>query len=336
MKFQRKILPLFAAVAAAGIALSGCSGAGEGTTANANGNSTTVAAEASWPRTITHEAGETVIPAQPKNIASTSLSVTGTLLAIDAPVTSSAATNPSDVTDKQGFFSQWADVAAERNVGVLYPNLEFDLEAVVAAAPDLIVVSTSGADSAADHYKELSAIAPTIVVNYGDKSWQDLALELGNATGTENSAGAAVAKYDVHVKDVASKIKLPAGESNIISYNGAGQDNGVAKKTGSHAAVLESLGFKIADVPEGLDTSEKARQDFAFVSFENLTKAANGNTVFLLSADDSLVKTFEGEKVLANLPSVKSGQVHAMGPTSFRLDYYSSTQLVDLLGKTFS
>ncbi len=334
MKFQRKILPLFAAVAAAGMALSGCSGAGEGTTANAS--STTAAAEASWPRTITHEAGETVIPAQPKNIASTSLSVTGTLLAIDAPVTSSAATNPSDVTDKVGFFSQWADVAAERNVGVLYPNLEFDLEAVVAAAPDLIVVSTSGADSAADHYKELSAIAPTIVVNYGDKSWQDLALELGKATGTENSAGAAVVKYDLHVKDVAAKIKLPAGESNIISYNGAGQDNGVAKKTGSHAAVLESLGFKIAEVPEGLDTSEKARQDFAFVSFENLTKAANGNTVFLLSADDALVTTFEGEKVLANLPSVKSGAVHAMGPTSFRLDYYSSTQLVDLLGKTFS
>ncbi|MDJ0318317.1 Fe2+-enterobactin ABC transporter substrate-binding protein [Arthrobacter antibioticus] len=334
MKFRSKLLPLIAVAAAAGIALSGCSG----TTGEDAANAGTVGAgsEVSWPRTITHEDGETVIPSQPKKIVSTSLSVTGTLLAIEAPVVSSAATNPSDVTDSQGFFSQWADVAKERNVGVLYPNLEFDLESVVAAAPDLIVVSTSGADSTADHYKELSAIAPTIVVNYGGNSWQDLALELGKATGHEADADAVIGKYDAHVKDVAAKIKLPAGESNIISYNGPGQDNGVAKLTGTHAKVLDSLGFKIADVPEGLDTSDQARQDFAFISFENLTKAAMGNTVFLLAADDSVVKAFEGEKVLANLPSVKSEQVVAMGPTSFRLDYYSSIQLVDLLGATFS
>lgn len=334
MKFRSKILPLAAALAAAGIALSGCSGAADATPGSDGAGS--VAGGASWPRTITHEAGETVIPAEPRNIASTSLSVTGTLLAIDAPVTTSAATTPSDVTDSQGFFSQWAEVASERNVGVLYPSLEFDLEAVVASAPDLIVVSTSGADSAADHFKELSAIAPTIVVNYGSQSWQDLALELGKATGQEDAADAAVSKYDSHVKDVAGKIKVPAGEANIISFNGAGQDNGVAKKSGSHATVLESLGFTVADIPEGLDTSAEARQDFAFVSFENLTKAATGETVFLLSADETVARAFEGEKVLANLPSVRSGSVYPMGPTSFRLDYYSSTQLVDLLGNSFA
>lgn len=334
MKFQSKLLPLLAALAAAGIALSGCSGSADAKAENSAGTSS--ASEAPWPRTITHEAGEAVIPAKPKNIVSTSLSVTGTLLAIDAPVTASAATNPSDVTDTQGFFSQWASVAKERNVGVLYPNLEFDLEAVVAAAPDLIVVSTSGADSVADHYKELSAIAPTIVVNYGDETWQDLALELGKATGQEAAADTAISKYDTHVKEVAAKIKVPAGEANIISYNGPGQDNGVGKNTGTHAKVLTSLGFKIADVPDGLDTSDQAREDFAFVSFENLTKAATADTVFLLSADEKTVTAFESEKVLANLSSVKSGTVHAMGLTSFRLDFYSSTELVDLMGKTFS
>ncbi|MDO5744045.1 MAG: Fe2+-enterobactin ABC transporter substrate-binding protein [Micrococcaceae bacterium] len=335
MTFRSKILPLIAAVAAAGISLTGCSASTE-SASSGSGDAAASATDASWPRTITHEEGEVVIPEKPKNIVSTSLSVTGTLLAIDAPVTASAATNPSDVTDSQGFFSQWAPVAKERNLDVLYPNLEFDLEAVVASAPDLIVVSTSGADSAVDHYKELNEIAPTIVVNYGDKTWQELAEELGEATGQEAEAQAAVETYDAHVKDVAARIKLPAGESNIISFNGPGQDNGVGKKTGTHAKLLESLGFKIAEIPEGLDTSEQAREDFAFVSFENLTKAALGDTVFLLSADGSVVKAFEGEKVLANLPSVKSGSVYAMGPTSFRLDYYSSTELVDLLGKTFS
>lgn len=34
--------------------------------------------------------------------------------------------------------------------------------------------------------------------------------------------------------------------------------------------VLESLGFTIAFIAEGLDTSDQDRQDFSFISVENL------------------------------------------------------------------
>ncbi len=79
----------------------------------------------------------------PRRIVSTSPSITGILLAIDAPVVASAATTPSSITDAKGFFSQWAAEADHRGVAVLYPNVAFDIEAVVGAKPDLVVVSAT-------------------------------------------------------------------------------------------------------------------------------------------------------------------------------------------------
>ncbi|MFJ4029019.1 Fe2+-enterobactin ABC transporter substrate-binding protein [Paenarthrobacter sp. NPDC089989] len=334
MKFRLKVIPAAAALAAAALALAGCSGTS--TSAQQSPSSEASAASSSWPRTVKHENGETVINAKPENIVSTSITATGSLLAINAPVKKTAATNPSDITDSKGFFSQWASVADERGVGVLYPNLELDLEAVIASDPDLIVVSTSGADSVADHYKELSDIAPTIVVNYADKTWQDLATELGEATGHEDDAKSAISEFDGTVKAAADKIKHPSGNSTIMNFNGAGNDSAVGKLTGTHAKLLTQLGFKVTEAPEGLDSSKTPRSDFAFVSLENLPKAATAENLFVLSGEEAEVKAILDEPVLANLPAVKAKTVHPLGKTSFRLDYYSGKQLVDLLTNTFS
>ncbi|MCR3806229.1 hypothetical protein K3Z85_29415, partial [Pseudomonas aeruginosa] len=83
---------------------------------------------------------------KPARIVSTTPSVTGILLAMDAPLVASAATTPSRLTDAKGFFSQWAKVADQRGVEVLYRNLRFDIEAVIAQDPDLLVASATGAD----------------------------------------------------------------------------------------------------------------------------------------------------------------------------------------------
>ena len=94
---------------------------------------------------------------KPQRIVSTTPSVTGILLAINAPVIATAAAAPSRLTDAKGFFRQWAEVADQRAVQVLYPNLQFDLEAVIGWAPDLLVVSATGADSVLQHQAELEA-----------------------------------------------------------------------------------------------------------------------------------------------------------------------------------
>ncbi|MSS00227.1 Fe2+-enterobactin ABC transporter substrate-binding protein [Arthrobacter sp. BL-252-APC-1A] len=289
-----------------------------------------------WPRTITHEAGETVIDAMPETIVSTSLSVTGTLLAIDAPVTAtSVSTARSGTADENGFFSQWADVAVERGVEPLYTIGELDLEAVIAEDPDLIVVSTSGADSVLDQYDALSDIAPTIVVNYGDQTWQDLAVELGEATGLEDKAVSVVEEFDSSLAEAARKLDIAEGTTaSIVSYN-AGDVSPVGKGTGPHSQLLTALGFTVAEPDEQYDTSTQKREDFTFTSYEGLSASVTGDYTFLISSTEKTVEAFTADPTLANLPSVQAGKVYSMGPESFRLDYFSASDIVEWFTASF-
>ena len=292
---------------------------------------------AGWPRTITHEAGETVVDAKPERIVSTSLSVTGTLLAIDAPVTATAVTAAAGgTTDENGFFAQWAEIAVERGVAPLYKVGEFDLEAVIAQDPDLIVVSTSGADSVMDQYDALSDVAPTIVVNYGDQTWQDLAEELGVATGLEAGAANVVQEFDTLVEETAARIAIPAGTTaSVVSYN-PGDTSPVGKPTGPHAQLLMKLGFTVDEPPAEFDTSAQKREDFSFTSYEGLADSVTGDHVFLIIATDEKVEAFKADPTLANVPAVRSDQVHPLGLASFRMDPYSATEIVNWFGEAFA
>ena len=59
-------------------------------------------------------------------------------------------------------------------------------------------------------------------------------------------------------------------------------------------------------------------------------------TTFILSRDNEGAKAFLEDPVLANLPSVKAGQVYGLGANSFRIDFYSATEIVDGIVENFS
>lgn len=123
-----------------------------------------------WPRTFLNADGSTTtLNAPAKRILSTSVSITGTLLAVDAPVIASATTTNGD------YFAQWRAVAEQRGVERLWPAGSVDLEMAYAFEPDLIIVSLGGADSALGQLNELRQIAPTVVLDYGGQNWQQLA-----------------------------------------------------------------------------------------------------------------------------------------------------------------
>ena len=143
---RTRVLATIALTATLG--LTACGGSGSSETGDAD-----AAADGQWPLTITDDAGhEVTIDKAPESIVSTSVTLTGSLLAVDAPVTASGATMPnSPVADDKGFFTQWSDVAAEKKVEALYQG-DPDVEAVLAEEPDLIVVSKTGQDSASAIY----------------------------------------------------------------------------------------------------------------------------------------------------------------------------------------
>ncbi len=314
---------------AATLALSACTGAPSSTTSS-GAPATPASEDAVWPRTFENADGSTTeIPAAPRRVLSTAVSVTGTLLALDAPVIASGTSTGG------AWFDQWASIADERDVDPIWEVGSFDLEAVIAADPDLIVVATSGRDALLDQVEALQDVAPTIVVDYGGQTWQDLADELGEATGREAEADAVEESFDALVDDVAEEITVPAGTANIISFNGAGQDNPIARKGGAQAKLLADLGFTIEDPDPSWHTQAQQREDFVWAPYENLTRLTS-ETTFILSADDATAQRFAEDPVMANVPSVRAGQVYGLGANSFRMDPYSATEIVEGVRATFA
>lgn len=284
----------------------------------------------SWPRSFHNVDGSvTQIPAPPSRILSTSVSVTGTLLAIDAPVVASA-------TAVNGqFFGQWATVAEERKVTKVWPAGSIDLEQAYAIAPDLIVVSINGADSSRAHLAELRAIAPVIIVNYGNQTWQALARELGVALGIAAQVEQRIRGFDTQLVEVRKQIRIPAGQANIINFNGPGTVNPVATPTSVHARLLESLGFAI-EAPDPAWQSNLTRSgDFIWAEYENLTQLTAGTT-FLLSAGDVRINDFLHDPLLQRLPSVQQRRVYSLGAHAFRVDYYSAQEMVAEIVRHFA
>lgn len=276
----------------------------------------------SWPREFRNADGSmTSIAAKPQRILSTSVTVTGTLLAIDAPVVASSTNMPGT------FFEQWRELAERRQVQKLWPAGSVDLESAYVVMPDLIVVSMSGADSALDQVQAFQAIAPTIIVDYTNQSWQSLAMQLGEATGLEIQAQRTVQSFGQWVQRVREALVIPSGRANIISYHGPGVINAVAKAQSAHAQLLQSLGFTLEEPNPAWQAGEFAHRDFLRTHYENLTNLT-APTTFLLSANDQQAQRFLQDPILKNLPSVQHRQVYGLGENSFRIDLFSAQEIV--------
>lgn len=291
-----------------------------------------------WPRQIDTSHGQITLSAAPMRIVSTSMTVTGTLLAIDAPVIASGATTPNtSIADDQGFFRQWGNIAKQRHVKRLYIG-EANAEAIAGEAPDLILVSATGGDSALKLVDQLSAIAPVMVVNYDDKSWQDLALQLGRATGHEAQAEQVVKQFDDREKALKQRLQLPPQPVSALVYRADGKAANLWTSESSQGQFLEQLGFTLATVPAGLNssTSQGMRKDIVQLSGENMAQGLNGKSLILFSGDDSDAERLMKNKFLAQLPAVQNHQVFALGYDNFRLDYYSASNILTLLEKQFT
>ncbi|WP_433609318.1 Fe2+-enterobactin ABC transporter substrate-binding protein [Prescottella agglutinans] len=302
-------------------------------TDSADAATPTGAQSGEWPRTVETARGPVTLDAQPQRIVSTSVTLTGSLLSLDAPLIGTGAQPKSTVTDDRGLFTQWADVAAERDVEVLYQG-QPNVEKITAAAPDLIVVSTSGADSAAQQVETLSHIAPTLLFDYSDKSWQDLTTQLAAAVGQEARAKELIAEFDAKVDDakttIAPALQAGAAPVNILTYN-TPEDSRIFTAESAQGRLATRLGLTVATPPTEITGTGAAagRSDIVAVNAENLPLALTGPTTFVINAQQPGADKLKADPTLAAVLSVQRGAVYPLDYDSFRLDYYSATNVVD-------
>jgi len=292
---------------------------------------------ADWPREVTDSRGAHQLEHKPVRIVSTSVTLTGSLLAIDAPVVASGATTPNNrVADGQGFLRQWGEIARKRHVARLYIG-EPNAEAVAAQMPDLILISATGGDSALALYDQLSTIAPTLIINYDDQSWQSLLTQLGKITGQEKQATQRIAEFDSRMATLKQQMKLPPQPVSALVYTAAAHSANLWTPESAQGKLLEQLGFTLAPLPAGLHTSQSQgkRHDIIQLGGETLAAGLNGQSLFVFAGDQKDTDAIEANPLLSHLEAVQNKRVYALGTETFRLDYYSAMRVLERLEKLF-
>lgn len=320
----------------AGLALVSCSAGGD-TSSNGATQSTS---ESGWPRTIQTDDGELTLEAQPQRIVSTSTTLTGSLLAVDAPVVASAATVPNvpELSDDKGFFSQWSEAAQTAGVEKLYENSSPNLEKVAEYNPDLIVVSKTGGDSVMDSVEQLRKLAPVLVIDYSGKSWQEVTQLVGEATGHETQAQEKIEAFDARLESLKSEIKVPEGTTSAFIVFGDGSGAAALTEQAPQVQILKALGFTMATIPDSVkgDTSMGAdRQDIINLSLENIQAGLPGDNWIAVSADDAAKEQIKNDGAFNTSEAVKNGKVFTTPGETFRLDYYSANIMLDSLKSSF-
>ncbi|MGC2942576.1 MULTISPECIES: ABC transporter substrate-binding protein [unclassified Brevibacterium] len=295
-------------------------------------------ASGSETRVVTTEQGEVEVPADPQRVVVLNYALAGYLFDPDVPV---VATTP-EVTETDGEFSQfWSEEAEAQGTEFLpWSNDGFDLEAIIAADPDLIIAGGIGfpLKHATDSYDRLQEVAPTVLVSGDKQTWQDqFSFIASDVLGRQADYEKFVSVYEDRVAEVKDNISIPEGEISILTLDS--KDTPYILIEGeSLSAELEPLGFTTAPLFEENDIEPyTAGGDMFGPSLEVLPDILNSETVFVVGFNNASigVDDLKDEAPYDRVPAFESGQVHDLPYWSMRGDYDEAMALLDIVEDMF-
>lgn len=284
------------AVAALSIPITGCSsgggnaGSGAGNGSGENGGTTGNATDSAT-RTVSTDKGDVEIPANPTTIVSDYY--LGELLAVNVkPVIASpyALDNP--------FLAGMCDGIEPMNT----TSAETSLEMIAAAHPDLIITIT---EADVDKY---SAIAPTVFIQDGARSDEELFLYIADLVGRKDQAQAFVDEFNDNVAAVRDEMRTIVGDRTVSILEVWPQE---IYTMGSHFARGGSILYDMwgLKAPEPIQTAMvEGDETYKVISVEALPQYAGDFILHgVLAGTDSAY--VDDSTLWTNLPAVKEGRV---------------------------
>lgn len=328
---------LFAATAlVASVALVGTACAAS--PADSNGQASDDQASEPATRTVTTDYGDVEVPTDAKKIVVLNYALAGYLYNLDQPVT---ATIPESA-DGVGEFSELWGSAPEEDGTVFLPwSVDgFDLEAVLAEEPDLIIGGGIGFPlfQAEQVYDELSDIAPTVLVGAELDTWQEQFSFLADDVFDQADAfDEAVAAYEVRVAEVSDAITLPAGPVAYVAFTGDGTAYTLVESVGLPKDLAE-IGLEPAPVfADGDFEVYGGGGDMFELSTEQAGQTLTQPTLFVMgfNGDTMDAATLSENPVYAALPAFQNDSVYDLPYWSLRGDYDEALATLDHLEKLF-
>ena len=296
-----------AAAAALAVGLAGCASAADDSSDDSSASAGS--SGESFPVTIEHAYGETVIDAKPERVASVAWANHEVPLALGiVPVGMSKATWGDD--DNDGILP-WVEEKLDELGGeppVLFDETDgIDYEAVADTAPDVILAAYSGLTQ--EEYDTLSKIAP--VVAFPDVAWgtsvEDMIEMNSEALGLEKEGDALIEQLDADAEAALAEHPALKDAKVLFGYF----DMSDLSKIGYYTAAdtrpgyLHELGLPL---PQIVEDSADSDQFYLEVSAEEAQRFDDVD-LFVTYGDDSTVATLQADPLLSKIPAIAEGRI---------------------------
>lgn len=309
-----RILRLLAATAAV-LALSAC-GSGSSTptsdpsTSATSASSSGSSASQSFPVTIEHALGTTVIEKKPERVATVSWANQEVPLALGVvPVGMQAATFGDDngngvlpwVESKLTELGAATPVLFDENDGI-------DFEAVADTKPDVILAAYSGLT--AEDYATLSAIAPTVAYPKAawSTSWKDMIRYNSMGMGMAAEGDKLIGELEQSIADTVAKYPAIQGKSVMFMTHVDTSDLSTVNfytANDTRAAFFNDLGMV---TPKAVEEASAAGEFAGKVSAEH-ADVFDDVDVIVTYGDQALVDTLKADPLLSQMPAVANNAI---------------------------
>lgn len=240
----------------------------------------------SFPKTIRHEMGETVIPTKPTRIvAASDFNDLDYLLALGVEPVLFGFTNAWD-SGSMPWQTVTADLPSFDATG------DLDLEAIAGASPDLIVATPTILDA----YPTLSEIAPTVVLGW-NTAWRDGIRLIASALGLESVAETRIAEADAQLAEVKAQLAPIADRTLMVAFTYADTFY-IWGDEPSGSKLFKELGLNFIGGEEPSLTS---------ASLEQVNLVAEAEILLSVASDPAGIAEQEASPLFQSLPAVKNG-----------------------------
>lgn len=234
-----------------------------------------------FPLTIEHKFGTTVIPEKPERVASVDYGGIGNLLALGVQPLTVLQWRAMDGFEFTA--GPWAEPLLTTEPIVLEGELDF--EAIAGTAPDVIIALYSGIDEA--EYERLSLIAPVVPVPQGvgdyALSWQDRALLAAQALGKQAEAERQIAAIEDKLSGIRDDHIEWQDMSAVVAYVSEGTPTAYTPYD-VRAQFVSALGF---ESPQALSELADPQTFYLDLSAEQI-EPIDADIVVWYSGSDSV------------------------------------------------
>lgn len=269
-----------------------------------------------FPVSIKHALGTAEIRSAPKRIVALGQGSAETSIALGVvPVAVEAYPWGADDSGQLPWIREELQRRGAQLPTLIKGSTDLDLEAIVAAEPDLILAGWSGITP--EQYKVLSDLAPTIA--YPDQpwstNWDEQIRTIATAFGQPAEGDRLIGQIDQRFATAAASRPGYRDVTFVYGYTRGPGTLGVLLPDEQRVAFVSKLGLKLDPVVATLP--ETGGTDSALLGLENADKIADADLFFTFYTDEETRKQVEAQPLYAAIPAVKRGTVISSSDRSF-------------------